>query len=362
MRSVIIIIGMVYTLCALSPVFGQTPDKYVQVGDTTINLADVEYYVEPGDISKNVGYVFEHKKQLIVNTYNDSSIVETEKTLFISPGKEYYAIVIDSMQYGIRTFGAGYNTHLYYYDKNGTELFNKRIVDGNTGRLYISLTGHVILIDVGSENLEELYVYTKNGELLRTYNRSFARIFSSRQHKYFFIKTNIDDMPPKTCDLIHSDGTIDEVAFPAGYLGFIKFSPAENFYVVQSNKGQLLYDINHHLIWKLENQSGIIICSDEKSYMTNNYQNNSIELRDLFNHQLIYSIDHVTYGNVQLPIYGWDVIDSNFYTIGRNDSAYIYNFYNVDGAIMQTEMVPVIKRTKPYKVIRGEEKFIIKPR
>jgi hypothetical protein len=346
-----IVISMVYTLCTLSPALGQTPDKYVQIGDTTINLADVD--LEKGMVVNKEKYSMDR------GIYGEDN-VNVKLKLFTSSNYKNYTIVHDTL------FSVGFDgyqcSRIQYYSNNSL-LFDKYLNGFGVDLCYISSNGDIVITDLSCNDAGEfVHIYNLNGELIKKYNNQHGRFYIGRLHNYFFICNHSKYKGANTYDLIDKSGNIVEVVFPQGFLKGIEFSPNENYYLVRLNKDKLLYDINNNLIWKLENHSSINFWLDEKSYLTHNYQNNSIELKDLFNHKLIYSIDHVTFKDELLPIYRWNIIDSCFYAIGKRDSIYVYNFYNANGLIIQTETVPVIKRTKPYTVTKKSGEFMIEPR
>jgi len=329
----------------------QTTDKFIRVGDTTINLNDVD--LEKGMKIKG--------KQFVKKGDDDSPMnYRTRFEVFVSPERDFYAVVSDTIKWYEGSYYSEAKSVLHYFNGNNKMLFNKSyMVYLGVFVYYISSGGETLVVSVTGEDRESLYILKSNGDIIKAYDGE-RDVYIGPLHKHSFIREDYKREGPNIYDLIDKSGNIEEVVFPDGHLTGIKFSPHENYYLVLLDKHGLLYDINNNFIWK--HDYNINFWFDEKSYLIHNYQNNSIELRDLFNHKLIYSIDSVKYHDNYFPIYRWNIIDSNFYAIGRNDSIYIYNFYNADGAIIQTETVPVIKRTKPYKVRKQGDRFIIEPR
>lgn len=346
---------IILSLYALTPSFGQTPDKYVQVGDTTINLADVD--LEKGLVVEGKQFTRNTGAKKIMNYY-------TKFKVFTSPNRDNYSIVIDTIKWFEGSRYGDQRTALQYYNEKEEMLFEKHFTALSLFISYISSSGEVVIVSLASEDYEGYNFYKSNGELIKKYSGDNRDPFIGPQHHHFFVRNNDEDKGPNTYDLIDKSGNIEEVVFPDGFLRGISFSPRENYYIVRIGSDRLLYSISNQLIWSIpkKNMGSINITWDEKKYMTRNYNNHAIEVKDLLSHELIYSIDSVEFGNEQLPIYSWNIIDSCFYAFAKKDSLRVYNFYNADGTIIQTETVPVIKRVKPYKVIKRGGEFIIKPR
>jgi len=334
----------------------QTTDKFIRVGDTTINLNDVD--LEKGLVVKRLQYVRNCGEERVKQNY----FVQIK--LFTSPNRDNYALVLDTVSWLGESWNRDIETDFQYYNEHGKLLFEKKFTGFSLYLCYISANNKVVAFSRTNEDYEGYDFYKSDGTLIKEYSTS-EKLYVGPLHRNFFIcNVMYDCNGANTFDHIDESGNIEEVVFPKGFFRGISFSPRENYYTVYLDDNILLYNINHELIWRIpkSNMGTVNITWDEKSYMIRNYRNKAIEIKNLFNHKLIYSIDSVKYHDNYFPIYRWNIIDSNFYAIGRNDSIYIYNFYNADGAIIQTETVPVIKRTKPYKVRKQGDRFIIEPR
>ena len=131
-----IVISMVYTLCALSPALGQTPDKYVQIGDTTINLADVD--LKKGMVAKI--------KEFSYNTSNNRKLNNYIKyKVFTSPKRENYVVILDTIQWFEGSRYREKKTVLQYFSKNNMMLFKKQFTGLDLFVSYISSSGEVVV-------------------------------------------------------------------------------------------------------------------------------------------------------------------------------------------------------------------------
>ena len=355
LRIIQFVLLFLFTAGSIHNATGQTADIFIQVGDTTINLNDV-------DLKK--GMKIQGKQ--FVKKGDDGRIInyKTSFKVFASPERDFYAVVFNKTSGYKGSYYSGFNVELKYFNKNGELLFEKKFTGFSLYLCYISVNNKVVAFSRTNEDYEGYDFYKSDGTLIKEYSTS-AKLYVGPLHRNFFIcNVMYNCNGANTFDHIDESGNIEEVVFPKGFFRGISFSPQENYYIVYLGDDILLYNINHELIWRIpkSNMGTVNITWDEKSYMIRNYRNKAIEIKNLFNHKLIYSIESVKYHDNYFPIYRWNIIDSNFYAIGRNDSIYIYNFYDADGAIIQTETVPVIKRTKPYKVRKQGDKFIIEPR
>ncbi|MCF6170907.1 MAG: hypothetical protein L3J31_02655 [Bacteroidales bacterium] len=349
-----IIAAVALILFSLQTAFGQGEGRFVTVGDTTINLADV-------DLEK--GMVILRKKFIIDTATSGPTEYRVSIRVFSGTVSENYAMVYDTLWFLNRSKYNYYrSTSIQYYNGNKEMLFKKHykyFID----RLYISSSGEAVLFRLVSEDLAQVHLYTKNGALIKKYEDGYERLYVGLKHKYFFMCNHNDYQGPNIYDRIDKSGNIEEVIFPSGFFRGIKFSPKENFYLVLLDKDQLLYDINNNLMWRIEDyNSAIIISSDEKKYLTRNFSIGSIAVKDLFNHEIIYSINHVLLHNEQMAIYRWKVIDSNFYTIGKNKDFYVYNFYNQRGELLQTETTDININYRTNKITKEAGKFVISPK
>ncbi len=347
----ILIMGLLYINISLAQTHH---DKYIHVADTIVNLADV-------DLEK--GIVIQ-EKQFIKNTGVKRSInYYTRIKLFSSLNSNSYVLILDTISWSEGSWERDKQTVLQYFNENNELFFEKKFMGFELFKCYISASNEIIVISKVNEDYEGYDFYKSDGTLIKKYSTA-EKLYVGPMHRNFFMRTSDESSKFNIFDHIDESGNINEMILPQGFLKGIEFSPHENYYNVSLDDDMLLYNINHKLIWRIpkDNMGAVNITWDEKMYMIYNYTNKAIEVKDLFNHKLIYSIDEVYYKNVTYPINRWDIIDSCFYTIGKTDSIYIYNFYNQNGKIIKVQTVPYVKRIKPYIVYRKQSELFIKPR
>ncbi len=333
----------------------QTTDKFIRVGDTTINLNDVD--LEKGLVVKRLQYVRNCGEERVKQNY----FVQIK--LFTSPNRDNYALVLDTVSWLGESWNRDIETDFQYYNEHGKLLFEKKFIGFSLYLCYISANNKVVAFSRTNEDYEGYDFYKSDGTLIKEYSTS-EKLYVGPLHRNFFIcNVMYDCNGANTFDHIDESGNIEEVVFPKGFFRGIKFSPQENYYIVSLDNQQLFYDINNVFIWKQPKDKGFIyFLKDEKSYLLSEPSTNYIKIKDLFTHQLKYKVDSVIYNGNKIPIYRSFLLNGDFYVIGKKDSIYIYNFYNERGELLQTETVPVLRKVKPYKVLKKDGKFIIKPR
>lgn len=348
----LIIIGIVLMYFAINHTIAQSSDRFVTIGDTSINLADV-------DLEK--GNLFHTSEMKFSGKNNESNSVHLDMTLFSSPNSDFYAISDDSVKFSKNNIDGIASSSLKYYDKDGNVLFNKYFNDKQIFSCYISSNGESVIIELINMDEHAVHLYDITGNLVKSYGNQYERFYVGSNHNYFMICNHDNYKGPNTYDLIDKSGEIIELTFPQGHLKSINFSPRESYYIVFLNESQILYDLSNELMWEVPISKGIInILYDEKKYIINDINTNSIKIKDLFNHNLIYSIPQVTYNNESFTIFRCFVIDSNFYIIGKDTGAYIYNFFNIQGELLQTEVVSSNTPYYNYHVTKNVDKFNIK--
>ncbi len=354
MKTKILFTAMTLIFALQLSISAQNTGRYVKVGDTTINLKDVD--LEKGLIVKTLQYVKNSGEGV-----NRNYFLQIE--LFTSPNRDSYALVLDSVSWLGESWNREIKTDFQYYSKNGKLLFKKKFTGFSLYLCYISANNQVVAFSRTNEDYEGYDFYKSDGTLIKEYSTS-EKLYVGPLHRNFFI-CNVEYMcdSTNTFDHIDESGNIEEVVFPQGFFRGIKFSPQENYYIVSIDDQQLFYDKNNVLIWKQPKNKGFIyFLKDEKSYLISEPSTHFIKIKDLFTHKLKHVIDSVIYEGNKIPIYRSFLLNGDFYAIGKKDSIYIYNFYNENGELLQTETVPVLRKVKPYMVIKRDDKFIIKPR
>jgi len=354
MKTKILFTTMALAFALQLSISAQNADRYVKVGDTTINLKDVD--LEKGMKIKG--------KQFVRKTGDDRTMnYETSFKVFSSSKRDFYAIVFDTVKWFEGSWNRDIETDFQYYSKNGKLLFKKKFTGFSLYLCYISANNKVVAFSRSNEDYEGYDFYKSDGTLIKEYSTS-EKLYVGPLHRNFFIcNVTYNCNGANTFDHIDKSGNIEEVVFPQGFFRGIKFSPQENYYIVSLDDQQLFYDKNNVFIWKQPINKGFIyFLKDEKSYLISEPSTNFIKIKDLFTHKLKHEIDSVIYEGNNIPIYRSFLLNGDFYVIGKKDSIYIYNFYNEKGELLQTKTVPVLRKVKPYMVIKRDSKFIIKPR
>ena len=331
---------------------GQTTDKFIRVGDTTINLNDVD--LEKGMKIKG--------KQFVKKGDDDSPMnYRTSFNVFTSPERDYYAIVFNTTNWYEGSYYSDINVELKYYNKHDEKLFKKRFDHLFVFNLYISASGETVICELINEDAEQVFLINKKGEVLKKYDNYYERLYAGPTHNCFLICNHNEYKGPNTYDNISANGDIEEVDFPPGHLTQIEFSPKEDYYLVYYKNEQLLYSCNNEFIWKKPTKDGIINFINDKSYLIHYYDSNYIVTKDLLSHETKFIVDSVIYNEKKFPIYFSDIIDGDFFVIGKNDSIFIYNFYNTDGRLLQVKTVPYIRvNGNPYRLSKINNGYKIK--
>jgi len=350
LKTIKLLLLFLLTMGSILTSTGQTADRFIQVGDTTINLNDV-------DLEKGVKI---KGKQFVKKTDDDRLMnYKTGFKVFTSPERDYYAVVLDTIFWREGSWMRATKTVLQYFNKKNELLFEKKFMGFGLFKCYISESNEVIVISLANEDYEGYELYKIDGTLIKKYNTS-KELYVGPMHRNFFICSVEGDSDSDFFDHIDESGNIEKVVFPQGFIKGIEFSPQENYYLVSLDDQQLLYDMNHKLIWKEPISAGFIyFLKDERGYLLSEPSTNYIKIKDLFSHQLKYEVDSVIYKRNKIPIYRSFLLNGDFYVIGKNDSIYIYNFYNERGELLQTETVPVLRKVKPYQVLKKDGRFII---
>lgn len=349
-KVLVAVLILFFTISAIS----QSESRYVTVGDTSINLADV-------DLEKGMEIL---KKEFRVDTAI-SSPTKYLVTVRVFSGtvSENYAVVYDTIKFFNKSKYGSHYSCVKYYDEKNTMLFEKYYNNLRVSHLYISSSGEVVVIEVGNIDTLDVWFYSGDGEPIKKYPNHYERLYSGSKNNYFIISTSNELRGANNFDCIDKSGKIEKVSFDLGFFKGIKFSPEEGYYLVRLDKDQILYDRHHTQIWKLPVNKGFIAFLDDNKYSLYHPPIKSIEIKEILTHKLKYVIDSVFYNSHSLPIYGNNSIDGTVYVFGISDSLFIYNFYNSNGELLQTKTAPFIRVVgSPYKVIKAGDEFLIKPK
>ena len=352
MKTKILFTAMTLIFALQLSISAQNSDRFVKVGDTTINLKNVD--LEKGMNIKG--------KQFVKKTGDDRTMnYETSFKVFSSSKRDFYAIVFDTVKWFEGSSYGEYQAVLNYFNGNNEMLFKKTYTGLYLSAFvyYISSGGEILVVSVTGEDRESLYVLKSSGDTIKAYDGE-RNIHIGPLHKHSFIRDNYMYKGPNNYDFLDEHGNIKKIDFPDGFLAGIKFSPRENYYIVSLDDQQLLYDMNHKLIWKEPISKGFIyFLKDEEYYLINNPTTNALEIKGLFTHKTDRVIDNVQYHNDTIPIFRSYLVDGDFYVVGKKDSLYVYNFYNHKGELVQVETVSNCKSITQYKVKKKADRFFI---
>lgn len=166
MKKVTVIISLLVLLSTQLFFFGQNEILLISVGETSINLMNVNI---------ETGYHFPQKKLLNVTEKGIEETVIIEKAIFKSPCNEYYAIVNDTSKFSIVPEGI-HSSSLYFLDNNGILFFEKHFPDALVTNCLITNGGNLIFVEIGSMEREEIHVYDKSGNLQKLEKNMFLNL------------------------------------------------------------------------------------------------------------------------------------------------------------------------------------------
>ena len=329
MKKVIFIIFLLVLLSTRLFVFGQNENLLISIEDTSINLMNVEI---------KTGYHFPQEKLSNITEKGIEETVILKKAIFKSPCNEYYAIVNDNSKYSIGP-DESYSSSLYFFDKNGIQLFEKHFTDAMVTNCLITKFGNLIFVEILSMERDEIHVYDKSGNLQRLEEKNVSRLRASYSNKIISIKSKDTQNNRFSID-IYIDGVLQnkKLLFEQ-YEPIVSFSSNEKIISIRNYEYYFLYDMQLELVKK--------ISSDYHIYVFNNGNNYSIyekgknmycEIKDFESDKTVFKIDNIELDSIIVPIYISGIINrgNDIYITAPFKEKNVFQFFTLEGIVINS--------------------------
>lgn len=322
-----IIIGLLFLLClATNQSVAQNSDRFVKVGDTTVNLRDVD--VEKGLVIKK------HISQT-----DEGESIEYEKKLFKCPDNLYYMVVNDSSFYS--GYAGVYKTQFSYHRADGTELFSKHFNRIGLSRVFILKDGNRIIVELGSEDEAKLIIFNNKGSILREIDNKDVYILVDDEFKTAYLQPDghYDEL-----QIINSNSRQATILKFQDRVWLKNFSPKGEYFTARCLDSLMVFDRYGNYQWglKYEKQIIYIFSNGKRYYVKYPFPIGKLEVKDAADHSLLYSINRVYYNGKDYPVYKSGVVNNTeviwvSYSVG---SIQAFNFIDNNGNIVNIDTVP----------------------
>jgi len=324
-KKIIIALIVLLSLSVYQSV-AQSTDRFVKVGDTTVNLRDVD--LEKGLVIKK------HISQT-----DEGESIEYEKKLFKCPDNLYYMVVNDSSFYSGYT--GVYETQFSYHRADGTELFSKSFNDLGVSNVSISKEGKGLFIKLGSENEIKFLLLNADGKLLKEIKNNEVYLTPDNDHTTFYLQ---EAGKKNKLQLLNIDTGIEKLLVFKTRVYLRNISPSGNYFTSRSGDSLLVYDRYGNYQWgiKHEKQNIYIFSNGKRYYIKHPFPIGKLEVKDAADHSLLYSINRVYYNGKDYPVYKSGVVNNTeviwvSYYVG---SIQAFNFIDNNGNIVNIDTVP----------------------
>lgn len=337
----LIILCLTVLTCLYS--YSQENLKTVQIEGHIIDLDTID--LERGcEIEKGTS---------IRNSRFGESTISYKIRIFSCLNRSSYVVVYDTT---INQEG-GCDNRIDLFNKRGNLLFSKHFRNFNFLRCYISSNGEIIVLEFLRESTLEVEIYDSKGTILATYENHSEKLYTGEEHNFFFIMKG--EKENNKYDLIDNFGNISEVQFPNGFIRHIEFSKGEYFYRITIDQDQILYNMNHELIWKIPLNFGLINFLTEEYTISMLKSSEILEIRTILEQEVICSNNSINYKGESINADYYGIMDDFFYMVGRVEGKWIFAFYNFDCEQVYYDFVNIKMSPSVYSVIYKENKFKI---
>jgi len=322
--------------------YSQEPQNTVQFHDYVINLDTVP--LDKGIVLEKGSAIKNNRWGEVTSSY--------ETMIFTNLNKSNYVIVYDTNTHN----EGGQYTRIQLHNRNGNILFDKYFPHLTITNCYLSSSGDIVVFNLSSIDAEEVHVYKNNGSLLVKYENG-VDIYTGLNHNYFFKMKG--DESNNTYDLIDNTGSISEIQFPDGFVKHVEFSKGEYYYRLIIDQDQLLYNMDHELIWKIPLNFGLINFLDVGKSISVTRSTNTLEIRDLTDQEVICSTNSIDYEGQKLGFFSYGLMDDYFYLVERYKGKWIFAFYNYNCEQVYYDFANIRMTPSDYNVTRNGDKFDI---
>lgn len=323
--------------------YSQELQNTVQINNLNINL---------DTISLDNGILLENGNTTRIDKWGEKT-ANYEIKLFTCLNKSHYAVVYDTNTHR----EGGQYTRLQLHNLKGNIVFDKYFPHLTITNCYISSSGEIVVFNLSSIDVEEVHIYRNNGSLIAKYDNHDTDIYTGGHHNYFFKMKG--DESNNIYDLVDKSGNISEIQFPNGFIKHVEFSKGEYYYRVIIDQDQLLYDMNHELIWKIPLNFGNINFLTEGTTISVTRSTNTLEIRNILDQEVICSVNSIDYNGEKLGFFYLGLIDEYFYLVERINGKWIFAFYNFNCEQVYYEFADIKMTPSVYKVTRNGDKFDI---
>ncbi len=308
--------------------------------------------VDLDTVPLNNGIILEKGSAIRKNRWGETNSTYEIK-LFTCWDKSTYAIVYDTISHS----EGGYYNRIRFFSNQGNILFDRYYPGLVISSCNISSSGEIIVLELGSEDFSEVQIYARDGTIIARYENHYENYYIGENHNYFIKMKGSEEN--NRYDLIDKSGNISEIIFPNGRVSHIEFSKGELYYRVCIDKYQLLYNMNHELIWKIPLNFGLINFLNEGTSISRNRSTNTIEIRSILDQQVICSVSSLEYNGEKLGFFYYGLMDDHFYLVERVKGKWIFAFYNFNCEQVYYNFVNIRMTPSDYNVTKSGDKFDI---
>ncbi len=322
---------------------GQTTDKFIRVGDTTINLNDVDL-----------------EKGMVINkdvlSSKDNETVMVGKEVFRNFNNLNYLVVEDSSVFS--GYVGTYKTTFSYYKSDGTLLFQKYFDNLNVSRVFILKEGNKVILELGSEAEIKFIIFDDNGNALKEIDNKEVYIYSDSQNKSVVLQP---DGKEDELQIVNANtDQINVLKFP-DRVWLKNFSPDGAYFTVRCQDSIKVYTQYGEYLWgiKYDNQNVYVFSNGRRYYIFHPYPKGTVEVKEAISNELLYKVTGVFYKSNKYPVYKCGVVNNSdiIWVSNYIGKIQVFNFIDEYGKIINDFTLPAKIATRNIYFIEENGKY-----